>query len=404
LSVKTVTNWVVTVLIINSFFGVAGAQALRCESLFVSDALLNSMSENLARLNFALETNRDVYNDPVEKMRITQSIAEDLNILAQVDAIYVKKYLTALKALRTGSESEQQTSMKKEREKRLNEQKKDSRKLIKHAQQLAVFNKISAGRFMMGETGNQKETFLSQDFEMMQTPVTQMMWARLNAALGETDLAKLLPSKFIETPESQIGTFLGQEVRMALDNPVENVSWVEVKNFIDKLNHVSKNGDFETQQEIAKVISDHRPGDTYDLPTDAQWEFVMRNRGAMKHKFFDREDDKEILKYAWLYQNSEKRTHPVASLLPRLIDGKLFYDFEGNVYEWTKDAGSSQRELIGGIDPVALPNDNVNKSKIARGASWSILMQQASSSHRQSFLGTAKSWHIGFRMIRLMRK
>jgi formylglycine-generating enzyme required for sulfatase activity len=139
---------------------------------------------------------------------------------------------------------------------------------------------------------------------------------------------------------------------MKPDHPVERVSYNDAVEFVSALNELSMKDDNKIQELLKDIIPDHRLGDKYDLPTEAQWEFVKRNRGNAKGLYFDRDDSSEMSLYAWWKENSGNQTHAVASLQPRMIDGMPFYDMEGNVWEKTKDTIRLGEPLLGGVDPL----------------------------------------------------
>ena len=99
--------------------------------------------------------------------------------------------------------------------------------------------------------------------------------------------------------------------------PVINVSWNDAKAYCDWLSK--------------------KTGDTYRLPTEAEWEYACRAGTTTKWSFGD--DEKELGKYAWYdknaYDKGEKHsdygTHPVGEKLPNPWG---LYDMHGNVWEW----------------------------------------------------------------------
>jgi formylglycine-generating enzyme required for sulfatase activity len=98
------------------------------------------------------------------------------------------------------------------------------------------------------------------------------------------------------------------------DCPVENVSWDDVQEFINKLNELDKEGN------------------KYRLPKEAEWEYAARAGSIGRYYFGD--DESLLSEYAWYKKNSGMRTHPVATKKPN--DWGL-YDMHGNVSEWTQN-------------------------------------------------------------------
>jgi formylglycine-generating enzyme required for sulfatase activity len=72
-------------------------------------------------------------------------------------------------------------------------------------------------------------------------------------------------------------------------------------------------------------------GRTYRLPTEAEWEWACRAGAAAPFK----PTEKELDRYAWFEENSDERSHKVASKAPNAWG---LYDMLGNVAEWVVPA------------------------------------------------------------------
>jgi len=113
--------------------------------------------------------------------------------------------------------------------------------------------------------------------------------------------------------------------------PVENVDWNACVNFVKRLNELN----------VAPE------GWAFTIPTEAQWEYAW--------KLGDKKDNlASLVEYAWFGENSDKKTHEVATKKP---DALGLYDMSGNVWEWTRSTDASGKALI------------------VRGASWNNLPQ-----------------------------
>jgi formylglycine-generating enzyme required for sulfatase activity len=185
------------------------------------------------------------------------------------------------------------------------------------------FNFCPAGSFLMGspssEVGrgcdeNQVPVTLTKDFWMAKTEVTQAQW---RAVMG-----------------SELSQFTGDEL------PVENVSWDDAQEFIEKMNG-----------------SGIMPNDwKMVLPTEAQWEYACRAGGAEPYAGFT------IDEVAWYNVNSGKKTHKVGT---KKSNSWGLYDLQGNVSEWCADWYGYT--LSGGTDPSG-PSSGVGR--VIRGGSW----------------------------------
>jgi len=105
--------------------------------------------------------------------------------------------------------------------------------------------------------------------------------------------------------------------------PVEQVSWRDTQEFIDKLNS--------------------KTGKKYRLPMGDEWEYACY--GGKKSKYCGGDNIDEL---AWSNRNSEGKIHPVGQKQP---NGYGLYDMSGNVDEWTDvcvEGDCAMRELRGG--------------------------------------------------------
>ena len=191
---------------------------------------------------------------------------------------------------------------------------------------------IEPGTFQMGspatEPGRDADEILhtvtlSQPFYLGKYEVTQAQW---QAVLGGN------PSWF--------------------DNcggncPVETISWDDAQKFIDELNR-------------------REGGETYRLPTEAEWEYAARAGTQTAYHFGNAVS--ELQRYAWYgdrggFFSSGTGPHPVGQKRPNEWG---LYDMHGNVWEWVADwYGAYPRGAV--TDPRG-PWTGTNR--VARGGSW----------------------------------
>jgi formylglycine-generating enzyme required for sulfatase activity len=177
---------------------------------------------------------------------------------------------------------------------------------------------IEPGSFQMGsQTGDDDErpmheVTLSQGFCLQVTEVTQRQW---EAVMGSN------PSYF-----------------KGPDRPVERVSWMDVQEFLQRLN--------EKEKDVR-----------YRLPTEAEWEYACR-AGAQEPDMAA-----NLNEVAWWRGNSNLKSNAVGQKKPNAWG---LFDMRGNVWEWVQDwywAYSADRQ----IDPRG-PDSGVYR--VLRGGSW----------------------------------
>ncbi len=156
-----------------------------------------------------------------------------------------------------------------------------------------------------------------KSFYMQTTEVTQLQYYKI---MGEN------PAYFKKEK-------LGYDSR---NNPVENVSWYNAKEFVKKLNQKEKTN-------------------KYRLCTEEEWEYAARAGSTTTYFFGD--DSSQLSRYAWYYKNSGDKTHPVAKKKPNKWG---LYDMLGNVYEWTSSCYTKTYN-----------KGCYENYKVLRGGSWS---------------------------------
>ncbi len=209
-----------------------------------------------------------------------------------------------------------------------------------------------AGSFLMGspegEEGrsddeNQVQVTLSKGFWMAKTEVTQAQW---QAVMGSN------PSNF-----------------KGDDLPVENVSWDDVQEFIEKVNG-------------SGVMPS---GWKFAMPTEAQWEYACR-AGEMGPY-----SGETIEQMAWYDddENSDNETHDVST---KKANTWGLHDMHGNVWEWCADWHDVT--LPGGMDPTGTSS---GVYRVYRGGSWNNFAAGCRAASRRGYAPTARRHYLGFR-------
>jgi formylglycine-generating enzyme required for sulfatase activity len=162
-------------------------------------------------------------------------------------------------------------------------------------------------------------------------------------------------------------------------NPVENVSWNDVQEFIKRLN--VKEGT-----------------NKYRLPTEMEWEYAAR--AGTDTAFFFMKDPKTydevepfLDAYAWYNKNSGGTTHPIGQ---KKANPWGLYDIYGNVWEWVADWYSEKlpqdREITDPRGPAQ------GSYRVIRGGAWYDDAELCRSSNRGGYTPGLRRSLIGFRL------
>lgn len=209
---------------------------------------------------------------------------------------------------------------------------------------------VKGGTFLMGsndadayEWEGPVHSVTLSDYYIGQTEVTQALW---KVVMGNN------PS-----------CFKGDNL------PVDSVGWEDCRKFICKLNELT--------------------GKSFCIPTEAQWEFAAR--GGNKSRGCKYSGSDNIGDVAWYYDNSGKKTHPVASKQANELG---IYDMSGNVLElcsdWCGDYSSAPQS-----NPVG-PDCGLNR--VYRGGCWCSDAKDSRVSSRCSGAPIGGSDCIGLRL------
>jgi formylglycine-generating enzyme required for sulfatase activity len=220
------------------------------------------------------------------------------------------------------------------------------------------FVSIPAGAFEMGSPSNDADRYddegpvhqvtIKKAFYMGSYEVTQAQW---RAVMGDN------PSYYT-----------GDD-----DLPVETVSWDDVQEFIKKLN--AKEGT-----------------DKYRLPSEAEWEYACRAGTTTRYSFGD--SDSKLGEYAWYYDNSGSKTHPVGQKKPNPWG---LYDMHGNIWEWVQDTYHSD---YNGAPADGSAWAGSGADRVNRGGSWSSYARYCRSAIRYFDARGRRNRDLGFRLVR----
>ncbi len=212
---------------------------------------------------------------------------------------------------------------------------------------------VEGGTFMMGATSEQGSDAFSDEkpvhqvtlssYYIGQTEVTQALW---KAVMGNN-------------PSESKGD----------NKPVECVSWDDCQDFVIKLNQLT--------------------GKRFRLPTEAEWEYACR--GGKKSRGYKYSGSNTIDDVAWYYDNSKRKTHPVATKSPNELG---IYDMIGNVWEWCQDWNGSYSSAAQ-TNPTGASSGSC---RVDRGGCWSSYAKDCRSSNRRGNAPDDRGLNLGLRL------
>ena len=156
-------------------------------------------------------------------------------------------------------------------------------------------------------------------------------------------------------------------------NPVENVSWDDASDFINRLNEMND-------------------GYSYRLPTEAEWEYACRAGTTGDYAG-------DVNKMSWYEDNSGARTHAVGQKQPNAFG---LYDMHGNVWEWCLDYWHENYGDAPSDGSAWLTGGN-SRERVVRSGSWNNNYKWVSSFFRYAMPPTVRGNNVGFRVVAVAR-
>lgn len=178
---------------------------------------------------------------------------------------------------------------------------------------------------------------------------------------------------------------------------LNSISFDDVNHWIQGVNQLSILDNLDAQRELELYLPGHRKGAQYDLPTEAQWEYVARLGGLADGQYSHSSKDNKLSEYYVFAINRYSRDpFPplVGSKRPVFYNGKPLYDLCGMASRWTRDWHSAR--LRGGVDPQG-PTQGTYKT--IRGSSY--FSENPVISTSTQFSPNTELSYVGFRLVRL---
>jgi formylglycine-generating enzyme len=224
---------------------------------------------------------------------------------------------------------------------------------------------IPSGTFTMGVFSNKEHksnntrstnVTLTKKFYMQQTEVTQGQWKKL---MGKN------PSFFKKCGDGC---------------PVEQVSWNDVQEFINRLNRMEGL-------------------DKYRLPTEAEWEYSCRSDQKASFAFGNCLATSDAnYNGEFPYPGCEKGIYRQSPIAAGLLSPNLWglYDMHGNVWEWCQDwLGDYASNTV--ADPLGSPSSSL---RVIRGGAWNSYANACRSDNRSGIDPAKRFANLGFRLVR----
>ncbi len=212
---------------------------------------------------------------------------------------------------------------------------------------------VPAGTFTMGSAkisnATPHQVTITKPFYMGKYQVTQVQWKAIM--------------------ENNPSFFKGN------NRPVEQISWEDCQEFINKLN--------ETEET-----------DRYRMPTEAEWEYSCRAGSDTKFCFGDNED--MLHRYTWFLENSGEKTWVVGMKRPNVWG---LYGMHGNVCEWCHDR--YRIDYYKNSPETDPPGPSAGSCRVFRSGSFSNVHAGACASASGGHLSPDARFNaIGFRLVR----
>ncbi|MCE5228515.1 formylglycine-generating enzyme family protein [bacterium] len=204
------------------------------------------------------------------------------------------------------------------------------------------------------------------------------------------DKTEVTQANFVKLMGKEKSRFKGD------NNPVEQVPWAEAVMYCNARSKAE--GLTPCYNEDTGECNFEANG--YRLPTEAEWEFAARAGSDAEWSFGSNE--RQLGDYAWIKDNSDNKTHPVAQKKPNAWG---ICDMYGNVAEWTNDVFD---ENYYKTSPAADPRGGTLSDEakfVIRGGAYRFEPATCTSAWRQGeFPGTTDGCingdYLGFRCAR----
>ena len=167
-------------------------------------------------------------------------------------------------------------------------------------------------------------------------------------------------------------------VSYSTDSAAQYISWIDAKAFVDALSTLT--------------------GKTFDLPTEAQWEYACRAGTTTRFYWGDDLTETNITNNAWYrtnaYNGGQQYAHIVGLKNPNSF---VLYDMSGNVFEWCLDfLGTYPNASV--VNPTG---PTTGQSRVQRGGAWGSKGLGVRSAFRSGSPQAYNNMYTGLRVARI---
>lgn len=264
-------------------------------------------------------------------------------------------------------------------------------------------NLVTAGIFKMGfekiKIATPVHIVYISDFEIAETEVSYILWRSVvNWAVYN---GYHFENRGAQGYKSDKGRTNGR-------HPVTSITWYDAIAWCNALSEMyglepiyysdlEHTKVYRNSAQHNMILNDYAKWEAngFRLPTEAEYEFVARNKGIREGLYqYSGGDDLDEL--GWYIENSNGGTNAIGSKKANELG---VYDLSGNVYEWCWDWYGSYNEKLQS-DPKGPTGPFEGLLKVIRGGAWDSEKYKCEISERNSLNPGEKANNVGFRFVR----
>ena len=209
------------------------------------------------------------------------------------------------------------------------------------------------------------------------SPISEIDRKEQESPLVAVNVPTFYMAKFAVTQEHWIAVMSDNPAifREDLQAPIENISWLEAKEFCRKLS----------------IKSAYKY--TYRLPSEAEWEYACRAGTNTAYHFGDRPD--QLPDYAWFKDNANQRSQPIGKKTPNPWG---LHEMHGGIWEWCEDVWHDSFRGAPADGSAWIDGDSYGR-RVRRGGSWSNEAKLCRSASRDWHWQGDRYNDIGLRLV-----